>query len=420
MGFSVRSGAFSRFFVLPLLGVIALLLQHFGLLSYLWVFPLGDAFGMWFLWAAADACLSALQPKERWLRIRLLLWVSGALYFTALSGMLFIGMVIIVLPPLFWVESRRSTKGIRYLVLLAVLLALLAGHPEGRVYPAIPHPERFFVYLFSTFFLFRLLSWSAAVFLRKERPGFLHTMEYFLAPAFWLAPTHASAITLTRMKSAEDRPDRDAFGWILYGILLSVFFSLFYSSVRYYLEDRYARSLWAIHWSDIFLGPTLFTLTYMEKLRVSFFSAGFLRMAGYEVEPDFRSPWKANSLLDYWRRFHYWILEFYQEVLFTPISVYLARRMRVEWVIYLSLFLVFSLGTAFMHYLAYPGSAIATVLLAILFGVFTLLHYLMRRYLENPWVGIPVTWVSVWILYILAYPILGLGWNLSQIVMFVQ
>ena len=53
-----------------------------------------------------------------------------------------------------------------------------------------------------------------------------------------------------------------------------------------------------------------------------------------------------------------------------------------------------------------------------LFGLLTVVHGMGARLLEKSWAGIPLTWASVFFLYAVAYPVYGLGWGLSDLVVF--
>jgi hypothetical protein len=79
----------------------------------------------------------------------------------------------------------------------------------------------------------------------------------------------------------------------------------------------------------------------------------------------------------------------------------------------LALFFTFFLGTTVSHYISYPSPLAITAGLGVLFGLLTLLHTLGLEKLPRA-VGVGVTWISVWFLYLLTYPAFGLGWGFSE------
>lgn len=402
-----------------LFGLLALgvLLAESGQLFYLWVFPLdGGAFSRWMALAIADVGLANMAYP--WIkRARLLLWTGGILFFTAGQGAPFLGLVLITLPVALWVSSR--TKARAWWLVLGVVLTVF-GHMDQLLHPGLRlelEELRLSIHLLGLFFLFRGISWSMEVFFRGEEADFFRTMEFFLAPAFWLSPMHANTFVWSRM-SATPTPSLSfaPMGWILRGLTTALFFTQLYAGCAPWLEARFSLPLgeW-LWWQFPLTSVLLFVLAYLEKSRVSYLAAGFLRLAGHEVEPDFRAPWAARDLLDFWRRFHYWVLEFYRDCFYGPLSVLLSRRISVPYAVGVALFLTFVIGTTFSHFVWYPGPFTLCLALGILFGAATLLHYLARPVLRLPWLGIPLTWVTVLFLYFSAYPVFGLGWDWLRI-----
>lgn len=400
-------------YLLPGMVALVALLGQFGWLPFLWIFPLHPTgFGAWFLLATVDVWLARLAPESLG-KFRPLLWCSGILWFSAAAGAAWMGVFLVSLPPVLWVASWHKSRFLLPGVLLLALVLLVFGHAPVLVHPGRVLDLRFSLHLLSAFLFFRLLSWALAIPVRKQESGFLHTMEYFLAPGFWLSPLHASYLTWRKPEGAAGgRPVL----WILRGLAHAVAFGLVYSWIAPWLLECYQQgaSLF-LSWRFPAAGAALFLLAYLEKSRVSYMSAGFLRLGGFQVEPDFRAPWAANSLPDYWRRFHFWVWEFYLETLFTPASVWLSRRMGVGAALSLAIFATFFVGTTLSHYISYPAPLWMALLLGLLFGAFTALHLWLEPWMKKFRLGIPVTWISVFILYLLAYPAFGLGWSADQL-----
>lgn len=404
-------------FVLFGLLFLGVALAESGSLFYLWVFPLdGSAFSRWMALAVADVGLATLALP--WVgRARLLLWIGGMLYFTSGQGAPWLGLVLVSLPVALWVSSR--VKSMRWWGVLGVVLVAF-GHLDELLHPGLQvqmEEVRLSLHLIALFFLFRGISWGMEVYFRGEKPDFTRTMEFFLAPAFWLSPMHANTFVWSRM-SEEPEPKfaLEPFGWILRGLATALLFTYVYGQCAPWIAARFSAPLGAwLWWQFPVVGILLFVLAYLEKSRVSYLAAGFLRLAGHEVEPDFRAPWLSRDLLDFWRRFHYWVLEFYRDCFYGPLSVVLSRRMSTYSALGLSLFVTFVVGTTLSHYVWYPGPFLLCLALGVLFGSATLIHYVARPLLRRAWLGIPFTWGTVLFLYFTAYPIFGLGWDWARL-----
>jgi D-alanyl-lipoteichoic acid acyltransferase DltB (MBOAT superfamily) len=255
---------------------------------------------------------------------------------------------------------------------------------------------------------------------RKERPSFFDTMEYFIAPAFWLSPAHAAHLVFDRMRPAPlTRSRAECAGWIARGFLHAVLFTLLAGVAVPRLQARYEAGISSFLWWEwLLLGPLLFALTYLEKSRVSYLVAGLLSFSGRDVCPDFRSPWLARSLPEYWRRFHFWIWEYYVDFIYMPLSALLRDHLSIRAASLWALFLTFSIGTSLIHWVHYPAPFEVALLLGCVFGLLTVLHGLAGRRLEESRFGVPLTWLSVFFLYAVAYPVYGLGWHLRDLITF--
>lgn len=203
--------------------------------------------------------------------------------------------------------------------------------------------------------------------------------------------------------------------WIVRGILHALALTFFAGFALPWLERVYAGGVGAVAWYEwAGIGPALFLLAYLDKSQVSYIAAGYLRLGGRAVEPDFRSPWLARDLLDYWRRFHFWLWEFYLNNIYSPLSVLCVRRLGARGGVIAALLLTFTFGTGIGHYLEYRAPLWLALVLGLGFGFATLAHVALRRWLASPWIGVPVTWLTVFVLYFFAYPAFGLGWEWKE------
>lgn len=393
-----------------------------GAFSFLWVFPLvASALPLWMAVAAADVLL-ARSGFSFASKARLLLWATGLTWFTASQGVPEVGLAIVAGAALLWAGSRSGRRFLAAALALGLVL-FLHGHDSALLHPGMVErlaSVRFSVHLISGFALFRMVSWCVAVGARRERASFFDTMEYFLAPAFWLSPMHAAHLVFDRMQPAHTPVSRSLL-WFLRGWLHALLYTGVIAVVVPRLEERYRAGLGSFAWWELLaLGPTLFVVSYLEKSRVSYVVAGLLSLCGRAVEPDFRSPWAARSLPEYWRRFHYWLWEYYVDYVYMPLSVVLARRLPPRAAALLAVFLTFAVGTSLIHWVHYPAPFGTTLALGTLFGAFTLAHGLAGARLSESPLGRPATWASVFLLYAAAYPVYGLGWGLEELLAFVR
>ena len=390
-----------------------------GSLSFLWLFPLAaKGFVGWFLIASLDLVFLFTLPVKIARILRAVFWMSIILLYCVNQHAIFLGLAVVLLPLFLWWSSHffRPFLGIGLGLLLCLLLW---GHMDHLTSPADIErlsEFRFSVHLLAMFLLFRLGSWLVMALFREQKPDLFLTLTYFLHPVYLLFPAHANFLIWSRWSEAKPNLNRKAIFWIVRGLFHGVFFTYISIFIIPWLAFKYDSGFSHIHFSDfIQAGVFTFTLAYLEKSRVTFMVAGFLSLGGQEIEPDFHAPWLARGLMDYWRRFHYWVMEFYLDVFYTPLSVYLSRFLSARATTWLSIFLTFSLGTVLSHYVAYPGKFGITLLLGIIFGFSTLLHYFCGKLVDRWWFGIPFTWITVFFLYVLAYPVFGLGWDLNHL-----
>jgi hypothetical protein len=411
-----KSGALA----LKLAGLVVAgaLLERMGATKFLWVFPLVfPGLGAWLLFTCVDIFIArASWPTTQ--RIRLLLWSAGLLFFSAQSGYPLVGIFLIFAPAVMWVLSQREKKLLLRFSCFALLLLFLLGHDQRFFHWQLQEePDlgwRFSFHLIALFAFFRACSWLAAVCGREEKPDFFATMEYFISPVFWLSPLHASHLVWERMKAGR-ADEAQAFLWIFRALFHSLCLSIVSAYAFPWLNGLYSGGLHHVQWFEwVLVGPAVFLIAYLDKSQVSYLTAGMMRLAGKDIEPDFRSPWFAHDLLDYWRRFHYWLWEFYMNVVYPLLLLPLARRLKPQQALPLALFLAFSLGTGMAHFLSYRASLLASLALGAIFGFATVMHYFMRGLFKDARIGIPATWSTVFLLYVLAYPVFGLGWGLAE------
>jgi alginate O-acetyltransferase complex protein AlgI len=72
---------------------------------------------------------------------------------------------------------------------------------------------------------------------------------------------------------------------------------------------------------DAILGITCYTLQlYFDFSGYSDMAIGLGRMFGFVIPINFYSPYKASSIIDFWRRWHITLSQFFQEYLYIPLG----------------------------------------------------------------------------------------------------
>ncbi|NUM89704.1 MAG: hypothetical protein HUU37_10905, partial [Bdellovibrionales bacterium] len=379
----------------------------------LWVFPRGFGLLPWWFSACVVWVLAGGRGRV-WVTLASslgLAWLGGRPAWGA-GAIISVALLHGILPRL-----PRAVGA--FFLLLLVFLGVGVGHSPVLLV-SLPREAvlegRLSLHVAALFFLFRALSYGVAVLFRGERPGFAESAEYFLAPPFWLEPGKGVQLSFATFSPEGASLRERAWGlwWVVRGGVHALLFAALSPRVFGLLSERFsgAASGGFRWWLEA--GVLVFLLGYWEKSRMSYLLAGLLRLGGRRLEPDFRSPLLAKSLLEYWRRFHYWALEFYLEVLYQPLVYFL----RVRGAVAIGLFLSFAVGTSVSHWIHYPAEAPVTVVFGVLFAAATLLHFAVIRLVRRwpwlwrfSWLGVPLTWATVGFLYVLAYPAFGLRWS---------
>jgi alginate O-acetyltransferase complex protein AlgI len=78
------------------------------------------------------------------------------------------------------------------------------------------------------------------------------------------------------------------------------------------------RQIWTV---DAWLGVTCYSLQlYFDFSGYSDMAIGLGRMFGFVIPLNFYSPYKATSIVDFWRRWHITLSQFFQEYLYIPLG----------------------------------------------------------------------------------------------------
>ena len=433
------------FFCIFIFAVMFQFAKHFGANTFLWVFPLGAELwqlGLWifscFLYVALS--MGAMGESKIACRGKQILCLLGLPFFCALQGVLWLGILASIFPVVLWMMMNLGSRQIQ-LFFWGILIVLLLkfSHQSVLVEPSF-FPKlsqgRFALSFLGVLFFYKVILYGMGVLFRKEKPKLEATIEYFLAPPFWLNPNHATMILWGRLEKIERtlsfKEYLQAWGWILRAVLHAC---LFIYSIRFFkpiFTETFLRGLdFRKEGVELFfVGVSLFFVSYLEKSRINYFIAGVFRLAGFAIEPDFRAPWLARNFLDFWRRYHYWVLEFFVDTIYFPLTAKLRYSFSVRFTAIIGIFCTFFIASSLSHYVNYPGVLRDCLLLSLLTALLVLVHYVVAE-LYKIWqpenillehgkklisfIGIPLTWATISYLWLLNYAVFGMGWSLDKV-----
>ena len=398
---------------------------------YLWIFPLGAGAQLFFTWAIS-CCIFVLSAQFRYEWPSALVSIAATVVFMRMQQASGLAFSFVAFALSVWIMQFAKRRLAILCWLAALVYFVKIGHFSEYMHPGYAKLLQDYSLakkFLSIFYFFKLTVFGINIFFRDEKYSFSETINYFLAPPFWLSPGHGFEVIQTQFTRLAEFQFGDLLKgtqWLLQGLAFNVAFTLLLEAASKYLLGMFMNGKIPLI-SIMQSGVIIFALGYFEKARGTYIVSGFFRLSGYNTVPDFRAPWLSRSMMDSWRRFHFWVQEFYIDVFFQPLLFILQKRMNVQIAVGLAIFFTFSIGTAISHYIFYPGSLESAIMLALCFGGATLIHYicatLFKKYFPNTiwkerlsWMlGIPITWATVAFLYVISYPIFGLGWEFKSV-----
>jgi alginate O-acetyltransferase complex protein AlgI len=200
-----------------------------------------------------------------------------------------------------------------------------------------------------SFYTFNLLSYSVDVYRRRIEPA--RTLADLLRYASFF-PTVASGPLMrygdfSAQMEAQQRPDADRFELGLFNLTLGLAKKLVIADWIGQVIDP----LWQDHTGLGVWGAWLAVVGYHFQLYFDF--SGYCDMAvglghffGIQVPANFRAPYTARSITEFWQKWHITLSTWFRDYLFFPLSRFLLRRGRglhTEWIRALSLVLTMTL-----------------------------------------------------------------------------
>ena len=192
-----------------------------------------------------------------------------------------------------------------------------------------------------SFFTFQTLTYAIEVY-RNEHPPFDRPTHYLL---YKLIFPHAIAGPIIRFKSVaaqvldrQETPDDRLLGLFRFAIGLAK--KVLIANVLAKQADLYmGGELSALSFDEAWLGILAYTFQiYFDFSGYSDMAIGLARMMGFRFPENFDSPYTAQSITEFWRRWHITLGAFMRDFLYIPLG---GNRVRQKWRLYFNLWLVF-------------------------------------------------------------------------------
>jgi alginate O-acetyltransferase complex protein AlgI len=192
-----------------------------------------------------------------------------------------------------------------------------------------------------SFFTFQTLTYAIEVY-RNEHPPFERPTHYLL---YKLIFPHAIAGPIIRFKSVaaqvldrNETPDDRLLGMFRFAIGLAK--KVLIANVLAKQADLYmGGELSALGFDEAWLGILAYTFQiYFDFSGYSDMAIGLARMMGFRFPENFDSPYTAQSITEFWRRWHITLGAFMRDFLYIPLG---GNRVRQKWRLYFNLWLVF-------------------------------------------------------------------------------
>jgi alginate O-acetyltransferase complex protein AlgI len=192
-----------------------------------------------------------------------------------------------------------------------------------------------------SFFTFQTLTYAIEVY-RNEHPPFEKPTQYLL---YKLIFPHAIAGPIIRFKSVAaqvvnrtETSDDRLIGLFRFSIGLAK--KVLIANVLAKQADLYmGGDLQALSFDEAWVGILAYTFQiYFDFSGYSDMAIGLARMMGFRFPENFNAPYSAQSITEFWRRWHITLGAFMRDFLYIPLG---GNRVSNKWRLYFNLWLVF-------------------------------------------------------------------------------
>lgn len=273
----------------------------------------------------------------------------------------------------------------------------LAGIPFEAATPNIILP------IGISFYTFQTLSYTLDVYFRKAQPSrsFLDFALYVTFFPQLVAGPIVRATEFLPQCAEPKRATRDQLGWGLYFITLGLFQKVvladgFLSSAADTVFDFKDGIIFTL---DAWLGLLAFSAQiFCDFAGYSTCAIGVALCLGFVLPDNFRSPYAAIGLSDFWRRWHMSLSTWLRDYLYIPLGGNRKGTLRT---------LVNLMGTMFLGGL-WHGASWTFVVWGLLHGFYLVVEHLLRQVFESHrWTQIPVARVG---LGLITFLLVTLAW----------
>ena len=337
------------------------------------------------------------------------------LFFYALAGMAFVPLLLAV-AVLNWgavhLMSRfsgqpRKRKGVialdvalhvallaffkyyEFLILGLESLASAAGLDTGILRHALPSMEILFPVGLS-FYTFQGLSYAIDHYRCPDEPprAFLDVLLFVsFFPTIMAGPIMRARQFLPQLghRTWDSRDLQEGFALILSGLFKKVV-------IASYLSEHIVR--------DVFESPefysswTILAAVYAYSIQIfcdfsgySDMAIGVGRLMGFRLPENFRSPYLALNIQDFWRRWHISLSTWFRDYLYFPLGGSRKGKART----YINVLIVFALSGL------WHGAAMKYVLWGLLFGVFQVIGGLLTPAKQRLCAALHIPWDAGWL-----------------------
>jgi alginate O-acetyltransferase complex protein AlgI len=251
-------------------------------------------------------------------------------------------------------------------------LTQLAGIPFEAAAPSIILP------IGISFYTFQTLSYTLDVYFRKAQPSrsFLDFALYVTFFPQLVAGPIVRATEFLPQCAKPKRATRDQLGWGLYFITLGLFQKVvladgFLSSAADTVFDFKGGTIFVL---DAWLGLLAFSAQiFCDFAGYSTCAIGVALCLGFVLPDNFRSPYAAIGLSDFWRRWHITLSSWLRDYLYVPLSGNRSGVVRT---------LVNLMVTMFLGGL-WHGASWTFVAWGVLHGFYLVVEHLLRQIFEG-------------------------------------
>lgn len=298
--------------------------------------PIGFVSGTFLLFVLVLLAVYPLTARSR--RGRVLTLLLFSLFFYYKTGGAFVGLLVLSTLIDFGIgralgaARKQSARRIFLWAGIAVNLAILVIFRYGRWVPS--GLDSLAVPVGISFYVFQKISYLADVYRRKIGPA-RRADDFLLYVSFFPRVVAGPIVRAGEFVPQIDQPyspDRFAMGEAVFLILTGLF------------KKAIIADFIGINFVDrVFASPALYSglenllavYGYAIQIYCDFsgytdIALGTARLLGFRLPPNFKSPYKATSISEFWSRWHMTLTRWLMDYLFWPIALRLSAVIKAE------------------------------------------------------------------------------------------